>query len=60
LRLPDRMILNISSSLMALTFSTGTFHLPAFSLRFYLIMLLSTFVLFTSFLSSRYAGTAPS
>ena len=52
-RLPDFKTLNISSSLIAFTFSIGTFHLPAFSFLFYFIMFDNTFVLLTSFLSNR-------
>mmetsp|Transcript_10053 Transcript_10053/g.31276 ORF Transcript_10053/g.31276 Transcript_10053/m.31276 type:complete len:219 (+) Transcript_10053:408-1064(+) len=59
LRLPLRRILNISSSVMALTFGMGTAHLPAFSFLFCLIMLERTFVRFTCSRSRRYAGTAP-
>mmetsp|Transcript_100970 Transcript_100970/g.308766 ORF Transcript_100970/g.308766 Transcript_100970/m.308766 type:complete len:250 (-) Transcript_100970:173-922(-) len=59
LRLPVRKILNISSSVMALTFGIGTCHFPAFSLRFCLIILDRTFVRRTCSRSNRYAGTAP-
>mmetsp|Transcript_9299 Transcript_9299/g.15281 ORF Transcript_9299/g.15281 Transcript_9299/m.15281 type:complete len:206 (+) Transcript_9299:1-618(+) len=58
-RLPLRRILNISSSVMAFTFGMGTCHLPAFSLRFCLIMFERTLVRLTCSRSKRYAGTAP-
>mmetsp|Transcript_25737 Transcript_25737/g.76163 ORF Transcript_25737/g.76163 Transcript_25737/m.76163 type:complete len:321 (-) Transcript_25737:215-1177(-) len=58
MRLPDLSTLNISSSATGRTFGSGTSHLPAFSFRFCLIVLLSTLALSTCSLSSRYAGTA--
>ena len=57
--LPDRMISNISASVMGLTFWTGTDHFPAFSLRFCLIMLVNTLEFLCCYRSIRYAGTAP-
>lgn len=50
---PERSTWNISASDSALTFSIGTDHLPAFSLRFCLIILLRTFVFETFSLSRR-------
>ena len=42
MRLPLFMTRNISSSAMGRTLGSGTSHLPAFSLRFCLMLLLST------------------
>lgn len=42
------------------TFGIGTSHLPAFSLRFCLTVLLNTLARLTPSRSSKYAGTAPS
>ena len=58
--LPDLITSNISASVMGFTFSTGTAHLPAFSLRFCLTMLVRILEFFCCSLSMRYAGTAPS
>mmetsp|Transcript_43163 Transcript_43163/g.102425 ORF Transcript_43163/g.102425 Transcript_43163/m.102425 type:complete len:259 (-) Transcript_43163:238-1014(-) len=59
-RFPDFITLNISFSAMGRTFGSGTSHLPAFSFRFCLIVLLSTLARSTWSLSRRYAGMAPS
>mmetsp|Transcript_2674 Transcript_2674/g.6375 ORF Transcript_2674/g.6375 Transcript_2674/m.6375 type:complete len:240 (+) Transcript_2674:152-871(+) len=59
LRLPVLTTLKISSSVIGRTAGSGTFHLPAFSLRFCLIVLLRTLARDTPSRSSRYAGTAP-
>src|SRR4051812_20511425 len=58
--LPVLTTLNISSSAIPRTFGRGTFHLPAFSLRFCLIMLERIFARCSPSRSKRYAGTAPS
>mmetsp|Transcript_48054 Transcript_48054/g.154009 ORF Transcript_48054/g.154009 Transcript_48054/m.154009 type:complete len:200 (+) Transcript_48054:113-712(+) len=58
LRFPLRMTLNISSSAIARTLGRGTSHLPAFSLRFCLMVLLSTLARAVCSRSRRYAGTA--
>ena len=58
-RLPDLMTRNSSASGIGRTFGNGTSHFPAFSLRFCLTMLLSTFARSVFFLSSRYGGMAP-
>mmetsp|Transcript_129209 Transcript_129209/g.313893 ORF Transcript_129209/g.313893 Transcript_129209/m.313893 type:complete len:211 (+) Transcript_129209:511-1143(+) len=59
LRFPLFTTLNISSSAIGRTLGTGTAHRPAFSLRFCLTVLLSTFARLTPSRSSKYAGTAP-
>ena len=59
-RFPVLITLNISASEMLGTFGIGTVHFPAFSFRFCLIVLLSTFALDTPSRSSKNAGTAPS
>src|SRR5689334_15085397 len=57
--LPVLIARNISSSETGLTLGIGTAHLPAFSFRFCLIVLLSTLALVTPSRSNKYAGTAP-
>ena len=57
--LPERMTRNISSSAIGRTFGKGTSHFPAFSFRFCLIVLESTFALEVVSLSIKYAGIAP-
>lgn len=59
-RFPERITSNISASVIGLTLSTGTSHLPAFYLRFCLTMFVKTFEFLCCYLSIRYAGTAPS
>ena len=57
---PDLITSNISASVIGLTFSTGTDHLPAFSFLFCLTMLVRTLEFFCCYLSIKYVGMAPS
>lgn len=50
---PERMTSNISASDIGLTFSRGTFHLPAFSFLFCLTIFVKTFEFFCCSLSIR-------
>ncbi len=53
LRLPERITSNISAYVIGFTFSRGTFHFPAFYLRFCFIIFVKTLEFFCCSLSIR-------